>query len=362
MWLKVQYDSGQVKLTWGGEAGVFCAYSVGSETLEQVATELRARLHELSTWTVGSDARDLPTILRALAEEGARLKYALFDSCDRGVIEDLTAWIQDKYAAGDTFLSVTADPALHVPWGLVFDDDPEKLPSNAIAPAAYNAFWSIRYKLATVLSGYRQLDAKLQRQRDNFRILSVVNREVYSKVESDLGSEISDLNSILSYPVGTAFTLEACDQLLSQAAANDTLFHFLGHGDGGMLDLGRDQKKIDAIKLKMMIDRLTRRVAGRQPSCSLLFLNACESATGHADYSLRTAAARPGMCGFIGAETYIPRAFAVRFGARFIRLLMDGSSIGEAIDTLRTDPEMWPLSLTYGCYAYRDFRISTAVV
>jgi len=249
-----------------------------------------------------------------------------------------------------------------VPWGLVFDGNPESLPTD-IPPAdttpvaTYGGFWSIKYTLATVLSGCTQPTGKLARPRENFRLLSILNRDIYGSIQGDLGERAQEFEELVRQPVGVAFNLETCDRLVDEAVAKDTIFYFLGHGSRGeILHLGGEQD-IDAIRLKMWLDKLTKRGGRSTNSCSLLILNACESAVSSDDYSLRSAAARPGICGYIAAEARVPRDFAVIFGYMLLQNLSLGHSVGESMAAIRRDIRMWPMSLLYGCYAYPEYRI-----
>jgi hypothetical protein len=251
-----------------------------------------------------------------------------------------------------------------VPWGLVFDGDLDSLPTEAspaevASAAAYGGFWNIKYTLATVLSGCAQPAAKLARPRENFRLLSIIDRHIYASISRDLVDGAREFDELVRQPVGVAFNLDACERLIEEAAAKDTILYFLGHGTRGeILHLG-EEEEIDSIRLKMWIDRLTKRGGRSTNSCSLLVLNACESAISADDYSLRSAAARPGICGYIAAEARVPRDFAFSFGHMLLRNLSLGHSVGESMDAIRHDATMWPMSLLYGCYAYPDYRIQS---
>jgi hypothetical protein len=362
MWLKVQSEAGHtLRLSWGNRAGPYpLTYSIATETLKNLARELRTELDGLTGWARSQNAevraRQLPRLLRLVADAGSRIRYVLFDHSDAAEIED---WLRDEYAAGDKALWITADPDLHLPWGLVFDGDSRAISDQADSIAAFDGFWSLKYSLSTVLSGCEQPRDKVTRSRASFRLLSLINRHAYAQAPSDHRDRYREFDQLLDIPVGKAFNVEVCDQLIDAAAQKDTIFHFFGHHKDGRLDLG-DEQSIDIIKFRMMMDRLTDRRRGRHASsCSLVFLNACESALGESDYSLRSAAARPGLCGLIATETVVPREFALRFGLSLLESIVNqGRSIGETMEALRRDPDLWPLSLLYGCYAYPEYRIA----
>jgi len=365
MWLKVQAEAGhELKLNWGNSAGPYpLTYSIGAATLRRAADELREGLHALTEWARSGDPHQLPQLLRQLADSGSRLRYVLFDSASEAAkVAELEDWIADEYVAGDTLLWITADPDLHVPWGLVFEGDSNALRDEARSIKDFGGFWSLRYRLSTMFSGCEQPKTKVTRPRDSFRLLSLVNRHEHDNAKSQSGASLhGEFKNFFDIPVGVAYNVQACEQLIEKAAKKDTIFHFFGHGQDGKLDLGNNQK-IDVIRFKMMMARLAGLSGDRRvSSCSLVFLNACDSILGESDHSLRTATARPGICGLIATEAIVPRDFAAQFGLSFLQSIVnEGRSIGETMEMLRRDPTLWPLSLLYGCYAYPDYRIAPA--
>jgi hypothetical protein len=361
MWLEVWPEDGQVRFKWGNDAGPYPpVYSVAPQTLRQAADEVSARLAGLTEWAKTRDHDQLCARLKPVAEAGARLRWVIFDPRRiSGVSVDLTnlkQWIEDERAAGDTVLTINADPDLHVPWGLVFEGDWNSIQSNAKEPVDFEGFWALRYTLSAVFSGSHLSSAKARRRRESFRLLSLINRNEYQYAAQDLGSEHPSFCSLIGLPVGAAFNVEVADKKIDEAANLDTLFHFFGHCEDGKLALDHDEM-IDVIRFKMMMERLTDRNVGRSNGgCSLIFLNACETIVGDSDYSLRNAAARPGICGLVATEAKVPRDIALQFGHRFLQLLVEeGQSVGEVMQSLRR--EFWPISLLYGCYAHPTYRI-----
>ena len=366
MWLRVQFERAELKLTWGNDLGPYpSTYTVALDTLKQTVDGIRAQLQRLTNWSRDSDPAGLPGIMRALAVAGSDLRYVLFEperwnSQDpTTTIETLKTWRSQEYDRGDTRLYITADPDLHIPWGLVYEGDPQEIADAASSIEAFTGFWSLRFNLSAIFSGCTQPASSVTRSRASFRMLSVVNRYEYAFAEANLGGAgYGALNDIVNMPVGVAFTVAEADRKISEATTKDTVFHFFGHGRDGELDLGDDQH-INALNFKKMLGRLTDRQQVRgAASCSVVFLNACDSALGQSDYSLRSATARPGLCGLVATEAEVPRDFAARFGLRFLTsMVREGHSIGETMGSLRHDTDLWPLSLLYGCYAALDYRI-----
>ena len=364
MWLKVAFEQAELRLTWGNNAGEYpWNYAVNVETLKDATGGVRTALQRVTDWFRGGDPAVLAPVLHGLAEAGAALQFVLFDPRSAGSgagdvtaeMAALSAWRRWEYERGDTELSIVADPDLHVPWGLVYESDPRAIATDAASLDAFADFWSLRYQLSSTFSGCRYDAHRLSRKREAFRMLSVLNRHEYAHAEATLGDGYRELDEILNLPVGPAFNVTTAERLVDEAVKSDTMFHFFGHGRNGELDLG-DRERINVLRFKQMLARLTQRGSA---SCNVVFLNACDSALGQSDHSLRSATARPGVCGLVATEAEVPRDFAMRFGLRFLRsIVRDGRSIGETMTALRHDAELWPLSLLYGCYAALDFRIA----
>ena len=70
-----------------------------------------------------------------------------------------------------------------------------------------------------------------------------------------------NLCDILDKPVGTAYNIDRCNELIKEATRKDTLFHFFGHSKDGVLDLGAEA--IDVVKFKMMMAKLLDRRSDR---------------------------------------------------------------------------------------------------
>jgi hypothetical protein len=200
------------------------------------------------------------------------------------------------------------------------------------------------------------------RARESLRVLSLLNRYEYERAQQDLGDNFTaDLGRLLELPVGRAYSFQAGEQLIKSTSATDWILHFFGHGRDGGLYLG-DRDMINVYKFNLLLDRLTARdpVHGAR-RYSLVFLNACETAIGDSDHSLRSAAARPGICGLVATEALVPRKFAIRFSIEFLKSMIDqGYSVSETMDALRHRADLWPETLLYGCYASPEYRIAPA--
>jgi hypothetical protein len=367
VWLKVQHqDVSNLKLTWGGKRGAHSAYAIAGDTLKDTVQKIEAQLSQLSEWSRNPDRGELASRLRELAILGQELNFIIFDAyvCDDTPtdIRRLKEWMSRQYEGGDRELCVNAHPSIRVPWGLIYDGDPVNISKDATDVAHFTDFWALKYQLSVLLSGCHQPDLAKPRPREAFRMLSAINRFEYQHAETDLGELYEDFGAILKEPVGVSYTVEALETMIQDIAENNSIVHFFGHHRNGVLDLGGGaDNQISVQRMKMLMARLTElrgRTHGEAP-CGLIILNACESATGASDHSMRSAVARPGLCGLIATEAVVPRKFALNFGYRLLKSMVnDGKSVGETMEELRHQEDLWPLSLLYGCYAYPDYRIA----
>lgn len=379
MWLKIEVDvNSRLKISWGGTGGIYHYYYVGDKGIEDAAADVRTQLESLSRWGRSADPAQRRAWLVALAGAGSSLRYRLVnDVANKAAIRSLEQRLAEDYDAGDHVLSIQVDSSVHVPWGLAFDSDvPPVVPPVVPAVGAptvksqkdplsqeiedFGGFWSLKYRLSATSSGYLGPRSKMKRARKTFGLLSLVNSDVQKQIESDLEQPEAyrTFCNLLSPPVGVANSLAECNALIAKTEQVDVLFHFLGHHDGKVLDLG-DGQKIDYDAFSRLLDSLTGRFEQRGVSpCGLLFLNGCESALGDKDFSLRAQAARPELCGAIATEAKVRRAYAAKFGYRFLNAMVnEGMTVADVMDGLHHDAALWPESLLYGCYANPDYGI-----
>ena len=370
MWLKIEADlDSQFKITWGSRTGIFPqSFSVGAQAIREEADAMRALLGSLSDWSATNDPAQRHAKLSELAKTGGRLRFLLFnDPGKRDAIKQLETWIADEYQGGDHDLSIQADSSIYIPWGLIYDGKPLSGDVEGATLAErelkqFSGFWALKYTLSATQSGYFLAKSKMTRPRKTFGLLSLVNEQVQQAIEADLGhDEYRRYCELLSPPVGIAYNLARCEELIQASQQQDILFHFLGHHHDATLDLGNDEK-VDFVNFSILMDSLVNREGSRDATpCGLVFLNGCESAVGKEDMSLRSVSKRPELCGVIATEGIVRRTYAAKFGSRFLRaLLTEGKSIAQTMDELHHDPGMWPESLLYGCYAHPDYRIEKA--
>lgn len=345
-------------MAWGNDDGPADPYDIGPATLDATARKVREALADLVRISGSGNLRAQAKALRELASAGSALYFVLFDSPGDQNAEDAKDALINAYERGDRKLRITGHPQVHVPWGLVFDGDPDELPANSNELVTYGNFWGLKYAQSCTLSGYTQKQSKLVRDAGRSKLLSLLNHAEASVAYGNLSETLRESHkALMARPVGVAHDLTRCLELIAEAVSYDTVLNVFTHQSTGSLGLG-DGESIDIVTFSRLIEKLSRQ-NGASPSYSLVMLNACDSAAGSADYSFTCATNRPGMCGVIGTESVVPRDFAATFSIRFLDLVLNkGRSVGESMDELRHDTALWPLSLVYGCYAQPEYRIT----
>jgi hypothetical protein len=328
MWLKITPAGiAEVNLLWGNNEGPHLrSYHVGLATLAETCQSVRNCLEEMVRASANEDPGARARALRKLASIGADLYYVLFDASraeEREAPSIIKSWMAEQYASRDLTLRITGHPAIHIPWALVFEANAAAIPRDADTLDVFAGFWGLKYALSSTLSGYGQPQARLLRKRERSKLLSLVNRDAAEQLSEGLRSAYTEL---MSRPVGVAYDMESCLELIGKAVSYDTILHFFGHQSEGVLDLGNDET-IGIVKFKMLLDMLTQQKDGSQ-SYSLVMLSACESATGKLDYSFTHASDRSGLCGVIGTEAVVPRDFAALFAIKFLTRMLGEGPVG----------------------------------
>lgn len=357
MWLKIlasEVDSAE--LSWGNNDGPHPqTYRVGLATIRHETGRVRDRLNALARWGVRSDPTTLSPILQALATAGYQLHFSLFDglsNSDRSAAAEIRQWVNDQFE-NDKTLCITSNPGIHIPWGVVCEQDQLKFKDGEVSIESFGPMWGMKYSLSATLSGYTYPKRKLERAGERRRLLSLLNQEVVDAIVED--HRVSFQEMIDRRPIGPARNLTELNELIKGAGKGDTVLHFFGHQQNGELILGGDNS-IDVTRFKILLDELIRESGGPTESTGLVFMSACDGAHGDSDYSFISAADRAGILGLIATESAVPRNFAAKFAIRFMGLIEDGVSVGEAMTQLRRSSEFFPLSLLYGCYAQPGLR------
>lgn len=344
-----------LKVVWGDTLLCFEPYFVYREQLKDSVEECREALDDLVAAFLEKDPSQYAAVLRRLAERGASLYFLLFGGCAQNLetARSVELWLAE--IDEPVRLIVSSDASIHLPWGLVFAGDEEGIPDGSAGIEDYRNFWAVKYQLTVLYSGMAPKALGNPRERQKFRMLSILNQNAFKTGKSLLkGSEQQALAQFLEHPEGSADTSDSCRKKWTLMADKDCLLYVFAHAAGDEIQLS-DEDRISVVELRRRFLEPRRRTRGRVPEC-LIVLNGCETAVGRLDNSFLTATAEAGCCGFVGSEATVPTEFAMRFGIALLHLLLhSGVSVLEAVDQLRR--QHWPLGLLYGCYSHPDFRV-----
>ena len=345
-----------VKVVWSDATGSkFPPYRVYRKWIACQAARARAALDHLRAAYL-NPRPDFDCALRILADRGAELRRALFQKHvpdDSIAVADPRDWFEElqKNAPQPPRIVAYADPALPIPWGLLYEDG-----TAGIGGVDYNAFWALRHEVVALYSGMVPQSFGTARPAENVLLLSGLNQETFDRTIQHLNDAQKDF--ILEYikrPIGSAYSSKGCETRFQEVGSKDCVFHFFGHATPSQLRFAdHDILTVSGFQSLFYRERLTR---SSQLGHVLSFLNGCASGTGQGAESFLIATAYPGFCGFIGAEAIVPDRFALLFGQELLHCLLDdGQSVRQAMIGL------WrkhvPMGLFYGCYAHPDFKIS----
>jgi hypothetical protein len=349
-------DKGYFKVVWQqSEYAPFAPYNIDEDMVQKDAAEIRQKLDALVDVLMKDPTTPCGSQLKDLARAGRELYNDLFQVGVRGSEVDsavVRSWLQGKLEPHR--LSVVVDTYVHVPWGLVFDGDPELIPDDAFDIESYKDFWCLKFLLSCSYKGLDPSIAEHGERSNEFRLVPVLHQGEYdlskwkvddpegvafNKVLEEFGGGISDFKSLMS-----AWAVAA--------QANKILF-FYCHANGTTLAIS-PAESISSDDLKR---KLRSQDGKRSSSAALTFLNGCSTAVGKGDSKgFIEATTREGFCGFIGTETDIPNVYALRFGAAFIHGMLDtGWPVLDVMDAMRRSH--WPLSLLYQIYGSSTFRV-----
>ena len=352
----VAHGDDLLKIVWGEGNSPLChnPYFVYRNQLEDSVQKCRGALDEFVSAYLERNPARYASILRNIASLGSEIYFLLFRGA-RGV--ENSAIVEDWLASIDepVRLIVSSDATLHVPWGLVFGGDENSIPNGSAAMSDYGSFWAVKYQLTILYSGMAIKALQKPRERQSFKILSILNRDAFQAGQKFLcAGEQATLARFLETPQGSADSLLECRTKWTQMLENDCLLYVFAHATGTEIQLSNGER-ISVVDLRRKFLDPRRRMRIRVPEC-LIILNGCDTAVGALDNSFLTATAEAGCCGFVGTEAPVPTEFAIRFGIALLYMLIEmGKTAIEAVDQLRR--QHWPLGLLYGCYSHPDFRI-----
>ena len=344
-------DDHKRTVVWQDPECDWFSYEVDLDLLVEKAREIRNCLNDFVVQCMKPNgATHCGAELKALAKAGYDLYQALFynDGTGRNPTE-IKEWLRKQENCRINF---TVIDRIHIPWGLIFDRDPETLNGQEKDTGIdiYRDFWCIKYQLSSM---YSRLCPTRSRSFTSIRLVSVLNQNVFDKVLPHLGDNEKKILDWLNTQYGPSLfgSKELIEKWKSEGEDVDILL-FYCHADGTALSLSHnDRLSMHDFKLKLQKQVKT----GDTPAC-LVFLNGCSTAVGEDSGGFLDATSKPGFCGFIGTETSVPDVFAMRYGLTFIfELLNSGKPVYQIANELRV--AHWPVSLVYGTYCYPPLQI-----
>lgn len=341
-WCKVQWRAGNYD---------FPAYLVDRDALMDAAKEVRRCLDDLVAKAMKSGTTACGRELHAVAKAGYVLRFTLFDRRagpqDPKEIED---WLAG-FGSNVRIVFIVA-PRIHIPWGLVFDRDPEE-PANGdytIDKSRFENFWALKYQTSTVYDGRPPTANSRRIPGNSLRIIAVINQTVYDQAVQSLSpEEHAWVDSVLKVAGHPAHKESDLIQMWKDSVGQNCLIYFYCHADGSNLALSTD------LLTPNILRRGLKENAGIGKPTSLVFLNGCSTASGDPRGGFLEAMGPP-LSGFIGTEAPVPDIFALRFGTELlIKFFRSGSSIRDTVHELR---ELhWPLGLLYSVCCYPDITV-----
>ncbi len=341
----VKIDEGpgeKLKVTWLQGRGAFEPYSIDMGQVIRISKNLRDSLQHLINATMQDRRASCGGLLKDLALRGHDLFDTLLPHAE-AVARDVKDWLVTDMAGERHTVCFNVPPRAHVPWGLVFDVDPDLLSGDPAATGIdlYRNFWCLKYSLSALY--YKIKPRGMQpRRASSFVVLPALNQTTLAAVCAQYADE--EKAHLQRYFPGRWQPVykkaEVFDAWKAKRNEIDMLY-FYCHADGTKLALGQDVISIDDFHLRLTRDEATP----NNPPC-IVFLNGCDTAIGDLHGGFLEATGGPGYCGFIGTEAQIPDYFALKFGLEFFDEFVEkGCSLAEAIDALRE--RHWPMSLIF---------------
>jgi len=325
-------------------------YEVSEENLNGQAARVREQLDKL----VKAKMENTPVgpILKDLARKGKLLYQALFKATD---YESEPARTQRWMAAAEQplFINITVNTYTRIPWGLLYEGDPEKIPDDADPGdfTVYSGFWCLKY----LISCLHQRIKDISETRPKFKVFPVIHKREYDKVYAAMQpADRTQLSNLLAHFGGSIATSHDLYAQWRAAGAIDRILMFYCHANGASLALSATDS-VSTTDFLAFLD-----YADEWPDqVTLTFLNGCSTAVGQATKGFLEATGQRGFMGFVGTEAKVPNVYALRFGAEFLQCFFDtGWPLINVMDAMWR--LHWPLSLLYGLNGYSDLRLHHA--
>ncbi|MDI3560242.1 hypothetical protein [Bradyrhizobium sp. Arg816] len=345
---------GALKLAWGiNKPGGLGTYLVSKQEVLSDAEKVRT---ELGNFVIAKmSSQNVSSALRQVARGGHFLYNSLFRALEVGgqsEAERVQRWLAQRDLP--ILLNINVDTYTRIPWGLVYEADPEQIANDANTKdfANYPGFWCLKYLISCLHHRVRDINER----RAKFHIFSVVHRKEYDKVHGSLNlQQQGSIADLLKEFGGEIDNKQDLYKKWVDAGGVDRILMFYCHANGAALGLGKDSVSPEDFGRYLSIE-------SRYPDAiTLTFLNGCATAIGAADRGYLEATGQRGFVGFVGTEAKIPNLYALRFGAEFLRCFLEAGwplvNVMDAMWRLH-----WPLSLVYSLNGYADLQLKRADV
>lgn len=362
--VKVLPNDPELTLEWASvsEAGVPLIYAVGLNWVEQRAEIIRKQLNLfIIDFTNGNISfrerrgfRRCREHLQKLAKYGSTMYLALTEDA-RGEPpwsqERMNEWLADR--GEDVTVSFAVPSNLYIPWGLLYNGDPEKLVVDDTEPRIeeYEDFWCVKYRASSYHANL-PLMASSALAGESFRLLSAVNNDVFEKAyevlpEAEQGTAKWFWGEESKLPV--AYDRVKLKEEWQKVSSDSGILYFYCHANGTKIEFSRDET-VTAEQLHLDLRR-----DPRHRCVNLAFFNGCNTVVGPDVKSGDTGQSFAEILrmlrfrGHVGTEAKIPDVFALRFGFDFLFYFLHGKgSLLDAMSSLRR--KHWPISLVYSIH------------
>ena len=342
----------QGKFVWKGTGNGRWLHQFSLDGVGTCSKKAIAALNDLMGELKSGSPAGVSETLRELAKRGNDLYRELFNRNSGGFhnAADAQRWLKKL---GPMSLTIYTDNGVHIPWGLVYEDDPKDIPANAGSDiAAFNGFWCLRHDVRALHARLMAFDQESVTS-ETLNWMAVSHSDELSEALKSLpGSEEVDAWHDLCGRLGNSlYSVSDLEDTWRKKSGDFRFVYLFCHGNSRELSFGASES-LTSGELSRYLQKDDDR---RCPT--LVFLNGCETAVGELGSPFLDATAGPGFLGLIGTEAKVPRLFAKRFAlAFFLELLKTGLPPGEVMKALRT--RHWPFSLVYSVNAVDAISIS----
>jgi hypothetical protein len=370
--LRVEGNASQVKLAWdygSAEDPWTCVYNVDRSELKQQSEFVRTELRKLAAVTDVS-SRLYVDVLRGLLSRGNALRRNLFrpSGAPEGITAGLRECIEEASRTWDdpAISVVLGDDTVHVPWGFVTVGTPRwprerNLEGNI---ADFDDLWTGRFRL---ILKYQVNNSRLPKLRlTRHACVCAVHEDLFVGARAEINKKHKSATDLLDTLVGTSYVTSDWESLKKQwIHVNDdcdSVIYVFGHSDGEKIILkdNSDDSIYSVLPASQFGDNFWK--PDGTNSASIVVLVGCRTtapiSTDPWPPNFLKATRGPGFYGFVGTEAQVPNDRACLFGAHLMGRLRAGQeTLGEALDSLRREDSLFPLSLVFTSFANREFRL-----